>query len=106
MRGVIRRHLQEDEEESSFVSMTDMTVSFLFIVIILLAFFASQLHKDDAVPRAEHERVIAERDELMARNQQLEIKLQELTRQVIGLERVIAERNAEIGQLKARIEEA
>jgi len=31
--------------------MTDMTVSFLFIVILLLAFFASRYSNDDVVPR-------------------------------------------------------
>lgn len=43
MHGFKRRH-SHDDEESAFVSMTDMTVSFLFIVMILLAFFASQFN--------------------------------------------------------------
>ncbi len=33
-----RKRTHEEEEESVFVSMTDMTVSFLFIVMVLLAF--------------------------------------------------------------------
>lgn len=33
-----RKRSHEEEEESVFVSMTDMTVSFLFIVMVLLAF--------------------------------------------------------------------
>jgi outer membrane protein OmpA-like peptidoglycan-associated protein len=41
MRHNFRRQREQDEEESVFVSMTDMTVSFLFIVILLLAYFAS-----------------------------------------------------------------
>lgn len=60
----IRRRQHEDEEESAFVSMTDMTVSFLFIVMILLAFFASQLHDPDKVSRREYDRVLQERDKL------------------------------------------
>lgn len=52
MRVAYRRAAAEDEEESSFVSMTDMTVSFLFIVIILLAFFASRYSGEEDVPRS------------------------------------------------------
>ena len=66
MRGGIRRRHHEDEEESAFVSMTDMTVSFLFIVMILLAFFASQLQDHDNVPRSELDKVVNERDQLSA----------------------------------------
>ena len=51
MRGLVRRRTQEDEEESVFVTMTDMTISFLLIVMILLAFFATQLISQDTVPR-------------------------------------------------------
>lgn len=42
MRAVARRRGEEDEQESSFVSMTDLTVSFLFIVMLLMAFFAAR----------------------------------------------------------------
>jgi len=52
VRVAYRRAVAEDEEESSFVSMTDMTVSFLFIVIILLAFFASRYSGEEDVPRS------------------------------------------------------
>jgi outer membrane protein OmpA-like peptidoglycan-associated protein len=46
MRSNFRRPREQDEEESVFVSMTDMTVSFLFIVILLLAYFASHFSID------------------------------------------------------------
>lgn len=51
MRGLVRRRTQEDEEESVFVTMTDMTISFLLIVMILLAFFATQLSSQDKEAR-------------------------------------------------------
>jgi chemotaxis protein MotB len=63
MRSATRRRREEEEGESVFVSMTDMTVSFLFIVMILLAFFASQFRDDDTVSRDRFERAIAERDD-------------------------------------------
>ena len=47
MRGADYYHTEEvEEEETAFVTMTDMTVSILFILLILLAFFASQLRPE------------------------------------------------------------
>lgn len=60
MRSTLRKRRIETDEESVFVSMTDMTVSFLFIVMILLAFFASQFRPDEMVPKSELESVIIE----------------------------------------------
>src|ERR1700680_300807 len=66
MRGAFRRHQREEEEESVFVSMTDMTVSFLFVVMILLAFFASQFNPKASAPKAQYDHVVQERDDLGA----------------------------------------
>lgn len=52
--GGRRRHIEE-EGESVFVSMTDLTVSFLFVILILLAFFATQFKPQETVPRVEYE---------------------------------------------------
>lgn len=81
MRGGIRHRHAEEEEESAFVSMTDMTVSFLFIVMVLLAFFASQLNKEDVVPRITHDAVLAARDAAQARVAELERLLAEAEQQ-------------------------
>ena len=51
MRATFRHRRDEEEEESVFISMTDMTVGFLFIVIILLAFFATQIAPGETVPK-------------------------------------------------------
>jgi chemotaxis protein MotB len=59
MRGHVQRRQREEEEESVFVSMTDMTISFLIILMILLAFFASRFTDDDMVPRKQLEEVQA-----------------------------------------------
>ncbi|MCW1918026.1 OmpA family protein [Rhodobacter sp. KR11] len=66
MRAHVRRRSPDEEEESVFVSMTDMTISFLFIVMILLAFFASQYNPTQSVPRPEYDRVVTERDQAQA----------------------------------------
>ena len=50
-----RNRHREEEGESAFVSMTDLTVSFLFILLILLAFFATQFKPEETVPRAKYE---------------------------------------------------
>ena len=42
-----RARSREEEGESGFVSMTDLVVSFLFIVLVLLAFFATQFSPED-----------------------------------------------------------
>ncbi len=94
MRGAIRRHAHDEEEESAFVSMTDLTVSFLFIVIILLAFFASQLKDDQTVPVAEYQRVFDERNALRTAKEALERERDRL-----------AAENAELRREVARLEE-
>lgn len=73
MRAHSRRHVAEEEGESAFISMTDMTVGFLFIVMILLAFFASQFRneQDELVPRARLDAALKDVDRLGIENQQL-----------------------------------
>lgn len=89
MRAAFRRRTREDEEESVFVSMTDMTVSFLFIVMIMLAFFASQFDPDESVPRIEYDQVLDQRDLAQSQVEVLKIK--------------VAELEAEIERLKAEL---
>jgi len=106
MRGSRPRRHTEDEEESAFVSMTDMTVSFLFIVMILLAFFASQLHDDKTVPRRDFNDVVAERETLKKQVAELEAKLQELKREdpiEVYLARVATRQRELLEGLKARL---
>lgn len=100
MRGGYRQRQNEEEEESAFVSMTDMTVSFLFIVMILLAFFASQ-YSGEAVPKKIYEAVAAARDVAVAARDVAEKRVRELEAQlakltiVTPLERYLATSAAE-----------
>ncbi len=100
MRAQARRRGVEEEEESSFVSMTDMTVSFLFIVMILLAFFASQLHNKDAVPRQDFDRVLNERDAALLENQALLKQLEAIQEQLDEVKSVAASLSALVASLK------
>ncbi|MFG1379243.1 OmpA family protein [Xanthobacter autotrophicus] len=86
--------------------MTDMTVSFLFIIMILLAFFASQLHDDKTVPRRDFDDVVAERDALKKQVAELETKLQELKQEdpiEVYLARVATRQRELLEGLKARL---
>jgi flagellar motor protein MotB len=110
MRTAFRRFQQEEEEESAFVSMTDMTVSFLFVIMILLAFFATQFSDDDSVPRTQLEemrdqRNVAreERDAARTEVERLTALLQQALRERDEALKEVAARDAEIERLKQRI---
>ncbi|SPJ29417.1 OmpA family protein [Falsiruegeria mediterranea] len=87
MRAQARRVSHEEEEESAFVSMTDMTVGFLFIIMILLAFFASQMRDSDTVSRSVFEKVLAERDIWRERAETRAERISQLEEQVSQLEK-------------------
>lgn len=81
MRRLGRTRAQAEEEESVFVTMTDMTISFLLIIMILLAFFATQISQDEeveTVPLYVHEPVRDERNRLIDENAALIVRVEEL----------------------------
>ena len=53
------RGRHDEEGESVFVSMTDLSISFLFVVLVLLAFFATQFRPEDAISQEEYEALAA-----------------------------------------------
>ena len=106
--GLRRRHV-EDEGESVFVSMTDLTVSFLFILLVLLAFFATQIKPDAMVPRSEYEALELELSEAHAGIIRLEEAIATERERLERLEqerRALADRLAEANDVKRRLEEA
>jgi flagellar motor protein MotB len=70
---------EPEEDESVFVAMTDMVVSFLFIILILLAFFAIQFKPDDVVPKSDF-------DDLLQQKIHLEDKVHDLERDIVTLQ--------------------
>ncbi|MDB2663179.1 hypothetical protein N9Y61_05005 [Paracoccaceae bacterium] len=107
MRSIGRRRREEDDEESVFVPMTDMTVSFLFIVMILLAFFAVQFSDEDNVPRSIYEEVVAERNELIEKVKLLNIEISKLKKLINELELEnsnLKNLNAELTQENSRLD--
>jgi len=133
MRNLRRSNREEEEEESVFVPMTDMTVSFLFILMILLAFFAVRFSDKDTVPRSVHEELRSEfnqvslerdnliiaRDNLLEEVERLKLEIEALLGQITDLQEEntnireqIRERDeriegllAEIDELRRRLEE-
>lgn len=96
MRAQAKQVRHEEEEESAFVSMTDMTVGFLFIMMILLAFFASQMRDTDAVSKIEYDRVTEERDDWRA-------LAETRAEQISELEALLAQLRLERADLQARV---
>lgn len=98
MRRLERSRGRAEEEESVFVTMTDMTISFLLIIMILLAFFATLLNDDETVAVSVYERVRQERDDLRIENQELLSSLEtlqtELARVTTELVRATSNLNA------------
>ena len=118
MRAQARRIKHDEEEESAFVSMTDMTVGFLFIMMILLAFFASQILEPDAVSKDVHDAVITERDywkdivetqadiiaDLEDLSKELQARLVTMMNRIIVFQQQIIEKDLEIARLNAELE--
>jgi flagellar motor protein MotB len=92
MRGIGRARPHEEEEESVFISMADMTISFLFIIMILLAFFASQFTVSDTVPRNQYQRLQDEKRELeleVERLKDIERQRDELEAELRRVQRIV-----------------
>ena len=114
--GLRRRHAEE-EGESVFVSMTDLTVSFLFILLVLLAFFATQTQPDETVPLSDHEALERELSEAHAtiirlqedlvterrRLERLEHERRELVNRLADADRTITELRALVEALRAEL---
>ena len=106
--GLRRRHVEE-EGESVFVSMTDLTVSFLFILLVLLAFFATQIQPDDMVSPSEHEALKLKLSEAHTAIIRLEEALATERERLQSLEqerRELDERLAEANDTKRQLEKA
>ena len=82
-----RAQHREEEGESVFVSMTDLSVSFLLIILILLAFFAAQLKPEFSLPELDTENPLAAHLEkiTVARTSLLYILAEKIREQIPGI---------------------
>ena len=104
-RGLARVRGHDEEEESAFVSMTDMTVSFLFILLVLLAFFASQFNTDETVSRSLYVQERTLRIEAEARLEELRAERAELVRELQETEQERDELQRNLAVAQARLSE-
>ena len=95
-----RRPREAEEEESAYVSMTDLTVGFLFIVMMMMAYFATQFGATDTVPRALYEQALAERDRALAERDQLARMLRETEAELARLRNELEAALARIAELE------
>jgi flagellar motor protein MotB len=110
---------EEEEVESVFVPMTDLVVSFLFIMMLLLAFFAVKYDTQDTVPRAD---LVAEQEKVKAAEKKIEdlnlriadllkqiddlkLRIEELLAQIDDKDKEIADLNEQIAERDKRIKE-
>lgn len=105
MRAQARRVAHEEEEESVFISMTDMTVGFLFIIMILMVFFASQAQTSDVVDRNLYVEAVAERDAWQEKAEAYLTRIAELENENERLQRLIADLRRDIEELENQVAE-
>ena len=86
-----RRIARDSEEESVFVSMTDLMISILFIVMIVMAFFAKSANKPDPVIEI-----------LKEENRLLVLKNENLSSEVIILKKLYNEKLSKLKQEYAK----
>lgn len=108
MASLARRGRRKEEDgESVFVSMTDLSVSFLFILLILLAFFATQFHSEQTVPLEVHQAEITKRDrtirEVEAERDTANAEVQKLKLQINQLQNEAIQRDLRIENLEVEI---
>lgn len=104
MRAQAKQVRHEEEEESAFVSMTDMTVGFLFIMMILLAFFASQMRDPEAVSKREFDAVIAQRDGFELERNEWRALAETRAERIVELETLLAQLRLERTELLQQID--
>lgn len=80
MRSFVQRAGEEEEQESSFVSTTNLTVSFLFIVMLLMSFFATRYADETPDPLEEYLQKVADtrKNVLQALHDGIEADLEDL----------------------------
>lgn len=110
MRNIRRFSREEEEEESVFVPMTDMTVSFLFILMILLAFFAVRFSDIDSVPQSEYDQLRSrfdvltlERDSLIMQRADLLAQIERLQADQKALQSMADDFSADSARLLAQL---
>jgi len=97
MRAQAKRIRHEEEEESAFVSMTDMMVGILFIFIIMLMVFALQFQEQTDTSETQIEEVLKRVEEVA---NQLKVLRDEIATELASLDQSQRERTELLNDLK------
>ena len=95
--------MQEEQEQTNyFASMTDLLVGFLFVFVIMVAYFAYQVKDDtdNTVPKRLYEQVVEKNKKLSTENEALKKENAELKKRLAELEKELKELKAILAKLK------
>jgi len=95
--------MQEEQEQTNyFASMTDLLVGFLFVFVIMVAYFAYQVKDDtdNTVPKRLYEQVVEKNKILSTENEALKKENAELKKRLAELEKELKELKAILAKLK------
>lgn len=99
----LKRRRGDEDEESAFVSMTDLTISFLIIMMILLAFFASRFSDNDVVSKSKFDAAQLQIQRLEEQVRVLSLRA-EISPEELAALRVELEKLREVNEINKRLE--
>ena len=108
-----RRQVEESEEESVFISMTDLMISILFIIMILMAYFSLRIDPDiQMVEKSKYEKVrldleVAE-ELIKIKDDQIKqqgVEIDRLKDKISDLESIIRSLNKDLENIKIKLDQ-
>ena len=108
-----RRQIEESEEESVFISMTDLMISILFIIMILMAYFSLRIDPDiQMVEKSKYEKVrldleVAE-ELIKIKDDQIKqqgVEIDRLKDKISDLESIIRSLNKDLENIKIKLDQ-
>lgn len=103
MRAQAKQVRHEEEEERAFVSMVDMTVGLLFVMMILLAFIASQMRDPESVSKREYDAAITQRDAFEQQSVEWRTIAETRANRILELEALLVRLRQERDDLEAEV---
>ena len=104
-----KRANREEEEESVFISMTDLMISVLFIIMILMAYFSLRPFSNnnvEMIEKSKYNKVLLELDSAKALLKQREAEIEELLKQIFLLKSRLSIAEGKIKRLEVDVETA
>ncbi len=100
-----KKRAQDEEEESVFISMTDLMISVLFIIMILMAYFSLRIDPNiEVIEKSKYDQVVLELDIAEALLEKREAEIAELKLQIIILKNKLRIAEEKIATLEVEVE--